>query len=208
MKKLLLLLLLIFCAFQLNAQKNNFEIGFNDNLIFNTLDKNRNNIYSLSFKYSRLLNNNWYRFVQCKRLPMLNARYVLASVNYVTQENIGKIFRHHNYNYFDVGVQYNILQHKQHIISFIGGISLAYGTDRYLEKAYWIYGQGYPEWGHIVHLEFRDEKATYWGGVAGIKYDYLFWKNRINIGPEFAARYYTNGFPYQFSYGLHIGFNF
>jgi hypothetical protein len=46
------------------------------------------------------------------------------------------------------------------------------------------------------------------GALAGIRYDYSFWKNRLNAGLNFDARQYAGGFPFQVNYGAHVSFNF
>lgn len=203
---------------KVNAQKNTFEFGVNKNFPKNDFHKkykHKNNYetpssVSLEFRYSRKVSNNFSIFAQYVRLPT-QGQWLYATVRINLAEDAqGKLINHCQYNFFDLGVQYNFFKHKQHCISANSGISVAYGKDQYLVRVVWLHGQIEPYYirDHLIYSETRYEMATYWGAFGGLKYDYLFWKRKINIGPEFAARYYTNGFPYQFSYGLHIGFNF
>lgn len=76
-------------------------------------------------------------------------------------------------------------------------------------------------WGENVHLKYyiqaspTDAKAAYeardvhyWGALPVLAYDYMLWKNRLSVGGDIRARYYSGRPKAQYDYGLHIGVNF
>ena len=85
-------------------------------------------------------------------------------------------------------------------------LSYAQGTEytmTYTPLEYESYG-----WNCLGLQGTENEEKGYFGALAGIRYDYSFWKNRLNAGLNFDARQYAGGFPFQVNYGGHMGFNF
>lgn len=110
---------------------------------------------------------------------------------------IDKIERRTLYYFFDLSVSYRFFDKGSNQFSAFAGPSMAYGRNEYLRA---VHTDDYYE-GELV-------SETYSGAVAGLRYDYLFWQDRLNVGFEVLGRYYFGDFPFQLNYGLRVGYNF
>lgn len=90
---------------------------------------------------------------------------------------------------------------KRHILDIGAGVSYCWGVNAYLLS----YIQGTPLDAEIM---YESRKADYWGFVPSLSYNYLLFKNRMTVGADLKARYYSERPKAQYDYGLHIGFNF
>ncbi len=236
MRKTLLSFSLLFVSFSsLNAQKNNIEIGMGNYKFY------PDNYYQLLYapilnnfniNYSRLINKNVSLYVNYLNAPITSS--ALMKVNSLEEGNNGKLLERYKYHYFDIGVGYQFLHFKKHSLSINGALSLAYGTNLYYTFGVW--SGGFPEHQippELTYFELDRIKEAYFGGALNLKYDYLFWKDRLNIGMNFGARKYLSkknahleikdpnlqhidpnipggrhDFSFQINYGIHVGFNF
>src|SRR5690606_28441289 len=100
-----------------------------------------------------------------------------------------------------------VFKKHRHSVSTTMSLSYAYGVNTILTDFKWI---GDPNTSAEAQFRYSTEtrKAQYFGGVTGFRYDYRFWKERINAGANFSARYYFGDFPFQLNYGLQLGYNF
>src|SRR5690554_1086537 len=199
MKKYVFVIIILLTVINLNAQKkNNIEIGYGG-YHFPLVTHQPDELFStLNIKYSREIVKDFQLKIQYTLLPV--------QATYLLYENfsLGEIVYRLNYNYFDFGAEYNVWQFNNHRFSASGAISLAYGKNKYLIAAS---PSGY-EFLDPLNAVYEEKMETYFGGVLDLHYDYTFWKNRLNIGPDFSLRYYNNDFPFQVNYGFHLGFNF
>lgn len=115
---------------------------------------------------------------------------------------IGKLESRQAYKMADgyVFYKYN-LPTTRHYINVGIGISYCWGTNLYLK----YYKQGTATDREVAY-DWREE--DYWGLMPVITYDYLLFKNRMNIGLDIKGRYYSGRPKTQYDYGVHIGVNF
>lgn len=188
------------------AQKNRIEAGIGGYKFANVTMQQPDFINAFHVGYARSIDDKLSVFARYTRAPI--GMRILAEVNRdFTAASEGKLMTHNAFGYFDLGAGYRLYQNGKHSITVSGGLSLAYGENTYLTKAPWI-DPMLEEPYAIKQAEHENKMEAYLGAVAGLRYDYAFWANRINIGPEVAARYFSNGFPFQVNYGAHIGYNF
>lgn len=189
-------------------------------------------INTFNIQYSRKVTDNLFAYTQYTKAPIKG--WLLAEVNFsLAKESIGKLTNFMKYNYFDIGLQYQLIRYKNHTISSLGALSITYGKNRYLTHVVWSDPEPGEPYGHPFHSDQEYKIECYFGGIAGLRNDYAFWKNRINIGIDIAARYYfgkknanldnphpntqvpnpninegRHNFPFQINYGVHLGYNF
>jgi hypothetical protein len=215
-KYFIILTAVILLAQNASAQKNSIEVGAGVYNLYHTLDPydsklmydNIESMFYLNIKYQRQINDRLGIYGQyTPRLP-LNGGGNLASVRSFTQESVGKITDYMDYSYFDAGAAYRLLAYRKHTVSGFGALSMGYGKDQYLtafsepDPPTTTWEEAWPT------VEYKEKRATYWGGVLGLRYDYAFWKNKMTVGANFAARYYLAGFPFQINYGVQVGCRF
>ncbi len=110
------------------------------------------------------------------------------------------------YKFYEIYMNYFLLQRKHHSITLSPHISVANGTNTYLSKVE-FYQEPFSTWVHVVYQEFLIKKQSHFGAGLGINYDLLFWKQKIILGVNAKYSYFPNTFT-QFNFGLHTGFNF
>src|SRR5690554_3872073 len=234
MKRLLLVPILLFANFSiLHAQKNNIEIGITNYKFSNVLNQPEfpfNNGYNI--KYTRNISNHLNSYINYIFTPTNSSIFISTEQIMFSTESVGKLIGRKAYHYFDLGASYNLFKYKKHTFSTYAGLSIAYGKNEYLSYIEMSKSKSnYEIW--IGRRENQEVMEAYFGGVIGLKYDYLFWKDRLNIGVNFGARKYLNknnahleiqdpnlqhidpnipggrhDFPFQINYGIHLGFNF
>lgn len=208
-KKYIVVLCLLVPAVAAMAQKNRIEIGRNGYKFYDVLDQlSLRQASMVSFKYTRRINDKTGIFAGYAVAPV-NA-WLLVTENSMTDlSSIGKIETRHRYHFFDLGLSYSLLKIKRHTLSAGAAASFTLGENIYKTKPVIILPPP-PPGGQAEIIDFAYEKREehYWGGVADIRYDFTFWKNRINVGADLAARLYGGGFPFSLNYGIHAGFNF
>ena len=157
----------------------------------------------VSVGYERALTSRMGVFVQYSGLPG-ESQIGYERAGETIPGGFGGGEYHSAFNYADLGGSYTFLKGKRHKLSARAGLSYATGNS-YREGYYTV-----PE-GMVICLaapQFLTEKKGYFGALAGIRYNYFFWKNRINTGINFEARQYSGGFAFGVNYGMHLGFNF
>ena len=158
-----------------------------------------------SISYERMIGPRFGVFVQYVGIPD-NSNIDYVSREEVSEKTIGKATHRSSLNYADLGATYKLLQPgRRHQLTLRAGISKAWGSSVYITSYDPIPRPWDWEWGPAT-ADFRQER--FFGALAGIRYDYSFWKNRLNAGLNFDARHYAGGFPFQVNYGAHLGFNF
>lgn len=217
MKKLIVVFIFILVSnFQLIAQNNsvNIFVGRYDLYHNSIVGNNKGKLIRLiGIDYNRKLNDKLEigaRFFRPSAVNPFSEAYM--GENYLSShlqikwyDDEGKLYNRKDYHYWDLGVRYEMVKIKKHSFNIIQYLSLAHGKDSYVDK---IIAFEYPNEFHIIYLILETKKASYWGGVTGIDYNYHLWNDKVNIGAEVSARYYLNNFPFQLSYGLRIGYNF
>jgi|SRR5690606_19450844 len=232
MKHKILIILMMVSFLKSNAQRNRIEIGVGNYKIYNVVAQPDDLISQVQFTYSRNINNQLRLFSSYLRMP-LNSRYLAIEEYLMSKEAVGKIENRGKYNYFDLGGAYKLWGFKNHTFSLSAALSLTYGENSYLTHVVWSDPKPGELYGRPFHADYDKKMESYFGGVAGLRYDYTFWKNRINIGVDIAARHYfgkknaklenphpntqvsdpnipggRNNFPFQINYGIHVGYNF
>lgn len=134
--------------------------------------------------------------------PFLNAN------NGRFEDADGLLVSRGNYHFFDAGMSYQYAFSAKHKLTGNLGLSYAYGYNVYLTKMIVSPYPGHP-WDEVLpELGYRGAHEGYWGAVAGLSYDYAFWKNRLTAGADVQFRYYEGSMPGFMNYGLHLGYNF
>lgn len=202
-KKIFLILALFLAVVPASAQnKNRLELGVGGYHFFDVLSY-YNRPYTLgSISYHR--NFSEYLAIQIRATNTIRSYLVDKYGVTLTQEQISadkdaidKIERRTLYYFFDILASYRFLNKGGNQFHAFMGPSFAFGKNEYLRK---IYTDDFYE------TEVVSE--SYSGMLAGFRYDYLFWHNRLNIGAEILGRYYFGDFPFQINYGLRMGYNF
>jgi len=140
-----------------------------------------------------------YRFDLNPVLEVNNGRFEDAG---------GLLVSRGNYHFFDAGLGYQYVFSGKHKLTGNLGLSYAYGTNIYLTK---MIVSPYPDqaWSEVIpETTYRSAHEGYWGAVAGLRYDYAFWENRLSAGADVHFRYYSGRMPGFMNYGLHVGYNF
>ncbi|MDX5442730.1 MAG: hypothetical protein LPJ89_02985, partial [Hymenobacteraceae bacterium] len=160
--------------------------------------------------YERFLNRKFgvgvkYSFwLSAENAEKLNGvGYNSISENRYTEK--GSLLRD-EYRFLDVFASYRYSISSKHVIGVKAGPSVAYGTNTYTKRVYPYGNFEFPDC--IIYVEQERSRQAYVGGAAEISYDYQFWHNRLSVGADAGSRFYNKGFPLQFNYGLHAGFNF
>ncbi len=207
LKKSVLALFLFAMAAKTMAQKNRIEIGRNGYKFYGVLDQlSLETGFHAFFTYKRSLTGRMGIFARYAVAPV-NA-WLLVTENPMTDLNaVGKIESRKRYHFFDLGLNCILLKIQRHALSAGLAASFTSGDNIYKTKLVLAppppYGQG-----DIIDIAYEVRRESYWGGVADIRYDFIFWKNRINIGADLATRLYSGDFPFSLQYGIHAGFNF
>lgn len=207
LKKYIISLFLFASATAATAQKNRIEIGRNGYKFYAVLDQlGLRQASMVSVKYKRSITERMGIFAGYAVAPV-NA-WLLVTENSMSDINsVGKIESRKRYHFFDAGLNYSLLKMKRHTLSAGLAASFTFGDNIYKTKLVLAppppYGQG-----DIIDIAYDIRKEYYWGAVTDIRYDFTFWKNRINAGADLAARIYSGGFPFSLNYGIHVGFNF
>lgn len=109
--------------------------------------------------------------------------------------------------FIDLGGSYIYDIHKRQRLSVSLGFSYAVGRNDYTTLIIWAPGPPVGM-GDLSRYEYDTRWKGYLGGVIAVGYDYLLWKNRINVGVDASLRKYEGDFPLFTNYGFHAGFNF
>jgi hypothetical protein len=108
-----------------------------------------------------------------------------------------------NYKMADLFVYYRKgTRNARHYFNAGLGVSYCWGQNEYV-KNYWYNPSGQDA---VVILEAR--KIDYKGVVPTIGYDFLFLNNRLCIGPDIRARFYSGRPEPEFNFNFHLGVNF
>ena len=105
-------------------------------------------------------------------------------------------------NYLDLVAGYELFEWERHSLNANLGLGLVSSLNVYLDDYYFD-----PDHLHS-YSETSAKREWYLGGIAGLRYDYTFWRDRINTGVYFKTRVYGGNFPFQVNYGLQLGYNF
>ncbi|WP_124637162.1 hypothetical protein [Taibaiella sp. KBW10] len=207
MKNYSLTFLILLCTLNSSAQKNGIEIGAAGYTFYQITEQQKDLINVASLGYNRHIHKKWFAFLQYNKLPIKGWLLVQERPG-LAKESVQKLTSRNKYNYFDLGMRYQVYQVKQHHLSISGGLSFAYGTNSYLLNVIWTEPEPGEPYGHPIDAQVQTKKEGYIGGLLGFRYDYRLWKNRINLGAGITARAYTRDFPFQINYGIHAGYNF
>lgn len=165
---------------------------------------------TIGASYERRVYKNWFGgvgYMQWKDLTRLRDKgfyYVDAEEKYKPIE-VGDLIYRLSYKMADLYAFYRwkVYRNERHFINTGIGASYCWGLNN-IVQAHWINWQ--PPMDEVVYL--RSEEVSYWGVVPYFAYDFLFFKNRINIGPDIRARFYSGRSPAEYNINLHLGVNF
>jgi len=231
MKKALLIILIFLGGSNLYAQNNKIEIGAS-NYKFSKILNQPEFPFNIGYNvgYTRKITNDFSTYISYQFTPTNGSIYISTEQWIYRPESRGKLIGRKKYHYFDLGANYNLFTHYRHTLYTYAGLSIAYGKNEYLSYL----DMSISQYGIFIgRMETQNSREAYFGGLIGLKYDYLFWKDRFNIGLNFSARKYLNknnahleiqdphiqhidpnipggrhSFPFQINYGIHLGFNF
>ncbi len=195
------------------AQKNSVEIGLGGYAVSNVIMYDYNPYTLAKLQYSRKILKSLeigasFTFTQRNYTRSEDG---FRFMNYFTMENyrisqssLGKITERVDYYFFDIYCEYIKALAGNQKFRLFAGPTIARGGNNYLTKL----NLSPPPYNDLGSLEIEKKYETYFGFTAGLGYGYYFWKNRVSIGPEVLVRWYSNDFPFQLNYGLHVGYNF
>lgn len=232
MKFRIIMVLSVLSYVQSSAQKNTIEIGVGG-YKFSSVIMQQNAIFNaFSVSYSRKIEERFHLHTQYTRGPLSGSLSAVRNLS-MSRQSVGKLTTHYEFNYFDIGGKYQLYKIKSHDFSITGALSLAHGRNEYLTHVVWSEPEPGEPYGHPFHANYATKKETYFGALAGLRYDYRFWNNRINIGLYLSARCYfgkknaklenpypgtqvpdpnipggRHSFPFQGNHGIHVGYNF
>jgi hypothetical protein len=214
MKKLFLITAFISTGLSLEAQqkKNNLQIQvlgnyaptkeYSDfsfypmNGIGIQYERRINKGFGIALKYSQWTNQDLMKALE---RPLFRENFIVPGTG-EKNDGGGVLTTYSGYRFFDLSGTYTRELNKWHRFTFRQGLSYTTGQNEYI----------YPTDVFVPTHTLRSELETgkHFGGVTDISYDYLFWKQRINIGINIGVRYYV-GLPWiNYTGGMHLGFNF
>lgn len=199
------------------AQKNNLEISVGNMSIPSdistsnrllkqcglSLSRNIDHKSSVSLSYEQLMNN--YVFFNIPTFGHIGKSHYSFD-NEVVPENIGKIINRYDAKSIDFTIGYLFAKFGSHSLKGFAGVSTITTVNSYLTHC--SPRAIVPAFECLDLSTYAEKREWYLGGLAGVRYDYSFWKNRLNAGAYFKARAYNKDFPFQMNYGLQLGFSF
>lgn len=108
-----------------------------------------------------------------------------------------------DYKIADLSVSYIIDYFKKNKIKIGVGLSYTWGKNEVIDS---IYTNPGPPYDGIIYQSSKN--TSYWGVVPSVSYDYLLFKNRLDLGADVKYRRYFYSLLNTFEYGIHIGVNF
>lgn len=121
--------------------------------------------------------------------------------------NLEKPFKWELYKFYNIFVDYNVVNKKRYSFSVVPEFCVAKGVDTYVKSAVYSDDLGGSGWVDLVSFEFIYKKNTYLGAGLGAEYDLKLFNQRLLVGINSKINYYPKAFL-QVSYGIHTGFNF
>lgn len=115
----------------------------------------------------------------------------------------GDLIARIGYAMLDLSAIYDINIHKRrHLLKAGGGLSYTWGENRNVAKdQQWSFYHGWVGPNDI-------HRVNYWGLVPQVSYEFLFLKNRMNVGMDVRGRFYIHVPKHQYDIGIHAGVNF
>lgn len=162
---------------------------------------------TIGIAYERKVYKNWFMcfsFYEWKDLFNLSSN--TFSINHLAfaPASPGDVYTRYNYKMADVYALYKWnVGHGQHYVNVGAGASYCWGKDDFVK-----YFNVNPAPPYDISVILDQRKASYWGVVPCVGYDFLFFHNRINIGPDLHARIYSKGMPVEYDLNFHFGVNF
>lgn len=215
MKKNILIFILILIANSSISQKNN-SILINSDAIKFTKSNYLFNIFSqIGITYQRKINKSiafniaYSQWNRSKNFGMPTPRpaYIVESCwkKNNGKDCTGKVYARENYKMIDFSGDYFIKNfNKIGNLSISLGISFQWGLNHYLDSIVTPSIPPYDQYDIYVH----QNKMSYIGATAGLKYNYPFWKDRMIVGLHSKCRKYFTYNSIQFDFGLHFGYSF
>lgn len=156
--------------------------------------------------YERRLSRNFSAslgYFQWRRYIRGGFKTEIAEYPYDRHVSRGDIVSRTGYAMVDMSAFYNCNIYKQkHFLKAGTGVSYTWGWNRFVgEQQQYSFFHGWVG-------PYEIEKVGYWGVVPQLSYDYVFLKNRMNIGADVRGRYYLHVPNHQYDIGIHAGVNF
>jgi len=205
-KKALLFILIFFTGWSSYAQQHRVEAGIGRYKFYAHVSQLYDNIGMFHIKYSCQVVPKIRLGLAFSQTPV-NSLMLTGERHPFDSASLNKLVYRGKYQYYDVECAYTFFQKPRHNIHGFTGISLAHGKNSYLDWLVLAPGPPHGQ-GDVIDVRFVEKAESYFGLFAGIGYDYFFWKKRISTGSDVSVRWYSNGFPFQLNYGLHVGYNF
>lgn len=130
---------------------------------------------------------------------LYDRRYVKGSRNI---DEIGALRHRYGYKMLDAAVTYRYDKFYRHKFSVGMGLSYTRGTNYYLTQRFFSTTEN-----SYVYYTQKTSKS-YAGMVLPLRYDLLFFKNRLAVGAQANARKYFGLQSLQIDYGVHVSVNF
>ncbi len=211
MKKVLLLLFLLGqIGLKAQTKKHSLTIGVDRDKLFNVFHDPKsyqfNNAY-LRYTYSFYVD--FGLFVEYNTQKYGDTWFAMTRPRF-SYESEGKLVKISEIHYADIGLSYNLFSHHKHSVQLRTGISRAFAPRNLYPSVIIIVPPRYPgdPYAHGWSSGGKVISEKYWGGVTGINYGYTIWQQRLTLGANFSARYYTHDVPFQINYGIFSSFNF
>lgn len=120
--------------------------------------------------------------------------------------NVGQIEFRQKYHHIDLYYTRTLVNiGKRQSVKALGGIAFANGLNVYKDYLYVTLRKGRL---HIVDAGYSRKRESYWGGVIGVRYDYMLFGDRVSIGADGLLRSYFGDYHTFFNYRLRAGFHF
>jgi|GEM_PF-5051735 len=113
----------------------------------------------------------------------------------------GSLIYYSRYKMCDLGLLHRFQLHQRHKLDAGIAASYAWGVNSYVDTVIVT-----SSWEGLLYAHFA--KASYWGGLATVNYDYLLIPRFLNVGAGLRFRKYAGFYSPQTDYDFHISVNF
>jgi hypothetical protein len=145
--------------------------------------------------------NQWFRLLNIGLPVKIHLNGYYEPFKQPQDLRIGDIDRHFNYGAIDLEIIYQLLPIKRH--ELYTGVGISYTWGKYSKYTSIYNHPGYPDW--VASL--TTTKHYDLGLIAELGYNYMIFKNRVNIGISETVKGYTS-LPFQFYTNVNLGYNF
>ncbi len=207
MKKILIALYFLTFIQAINGQHKNkidFFTGFTwFPLVYDAPSDKIYSQYGISYEYRfkkrigiGISFSRWHRTRRCCSISVGKIELEVDSIHPKTQTG---------YQFYNLFVNFSILDTKYHNISIAPEFSIAKGQDDYIVKAFFLYRPDGTY--HLVSSEYLSKWNPHAGAGFGVKYQAKLLNQHLLLGINSKLSYYHNHFL-QWTYGINAGYSF